>query len=328
MAVIEKRLEVTAIEPTGEDLLDGSELVTALCRAQKALPPRFLYDARGRDLYQRLITVPEYYMPRAANAVLTHHLDEVPQITGPVDIIELGADDIAVTRHLLDAYRKPGRAQLYVPVVADRDRTLVNGPLLLRQYPDLTIHGLSGEGGTAAGALPPRSADGRMVVCLDNALGMLTGDACGAFLKGVRRTLQSGDWFLAGVDLETEPEIIEAAYNDSEGLAAELNLNALHHINSHYGGQIDVGKFSHRARYDADNHQIEMSLRSEEQQVVRIPGLGFEFEMLKDSSILTELSRKFTMSLIDSEFSAAGFSYRSAWADAKELYALFLFRAE
>jgi uncharacterized SAM-dependent methyltransferase len=78
MAVIEKRLEVTAIEPTGEDLLDGSELVTALCRAQKALPPRFLYDARGRDLYQRLITVPEYYMPRAANAVLTHHLDEVP----------------------------------------------------------------------------------------------------------------------------------------------------------------------------------------------------------------------------------------------------------
>ena len=328
MAVIEKRLEVTAIEPNDEVLLDGAELVTALCRAQKALPPRFLYDSRGRDLYQRLISVPEYYMPRTAKAVLNRHVDEVPKITGPVDIIELGADDIAITRHLLDAYRKPGREQLYVPVVADRNRALGNGPLLLRQYPDLAIHGLSGDGGTAAGALPPRAADARLVVCLDNALGMLTVDACGAFLKGVRRTLRPGDWFLAGIDLETEPEIIEAAYNDSEGLAAELNLNALHHINSFYGGQIDVAKFSHRARYDADNHQVEMSLRSEAQQVVRIPGLGFEFEMLQDSSILTELSRKFTMSLIDSEFTAASFSYRSAWADAKELYALFLFRAE
>jgi len=328
MAVIEKRLEVTAIEPTGEALLDGSELVTALCRSRKALPPRFLYDSRGRDLYQRLIAVPEYYMPRTAKAVLTRYVEEVPQITGPVDIIELGADDIAITRHLLDAYRKPGRAQLYVPVVAERDRAMVNGPLLLRQYPDLAIHGLTGDGGTATAALPPRDADARLVVCLDNALGMLSRDACGAFLKGVRRTLQPGDWFLAGVDLDTEPEIIEAAYNDSEGLAAELNLNALHHINSHYGGQIDVTKFSHRARYDPDSQQVEMSLCSDARQIVRIPGLGFEFEMLKDSTILTEMSRKFTMSLIDTEFAAAGFSYRAAWADAKELYALFLFRAE
>ena len=328
MAVLEKRLEVITIEPTDGVSLDGSELVTALCRPEKVLPTQFLYDARGRGLYQRLITLPEYYMPRTAKAVLSRHVGNVPPITGPVEIIELGADDIATTRQLLDAYRKPGRAQHYVPVVADRDWALGNGPLLLRQYPDLAIHGLSGDGGTAAGALPPRAADARLVVCLDNALGMLTVDACGAFLKSVRRTLQPGDWFLVGVDLETEPEIIEAAYNDSEGLTAELNLNALHHINSHYGGQIDVGKFSHRAYYDADNHQVEMSLRSEEWQIARIPGLGFEFEMLENSTIVTEFSRKFTISLIESDFTAAGFAYRSAWADVKELYALFLFRAE
>ncbi|MCP4327638.1 MAG: L-histidine N(alpha)-methyltransferase [Alphaproteobacteria bacterium] len=328
MAVLEKRLEVTVLDSTGGDLSEGSDLVTRLCRPDKVLPPKFLYDDRGRELYQRLAAVPECYMPRAAKAVLRAFSGEVARLTGPIDIIEIGADDLVTTRHILDAYRKPGRPQLYIPVTSDQVRTLDIAPGLLRQYPDLTIHGLSGAGGAASAALPPRQAEARLAVCLDNTLGLLTAAQSQAFLKSMRRTLRAGDWFLAGVDLETDPDIIEAAYNDSEGLTAELNLNALHLINRRYDGRIDIGCFAHRARFNEEAQQVEMSLRSLARQMVSIPGLGFQFELLETEVIQTEVSRKFTLSRIDADFVEAGFSFVDAWADAKELYALFLFRAE
>lgn len=328
MAVLEKRLEMTLLHTDRDRTADGSELVTALCRNPKMLPPSFLYDSRGRELYDRLISLPERYTPRIAKTVLKRYAGEVPAFTGGVDLIELGAEDIATTRELLDAFRKPGRRQLYVPVSGNADIIQNHAPSLLRQYPDLTIHGLSGEGGSAVGSLPPREADTRMIVCLENALGQLTEEASRAFLQSVRRSLRTGDWFLAGVDLETEIDVLEAAYNDSEGLTAQLNFNALHHINRHYGGQIDISKFSHRAFFNESEHQMEMRLCSREHQVVDIPGLGFQFEMLEGSCILTEFSRKFTMSRVTGEFGAAGFGFVEAWADAKELYALFLFQAE
>ncbi len=328
MAVIERRLELTVLDETDSGVSEGSDVVTALCRPHKSLPSRLLYDSRGRELYRRLCDLPEFYMPRTAKAVLQRYADTVSRVTGPADIIELAADDIATTRQLLDAYRRPGRPQLYIPIVAEPTGTLETGPSLLRQYPDLTIHGLSGHGGTAVVALPPRASETRLVACLDNTLGMLTADASRAFLKGARRALQAGDWFLAGVDLETEAMILEGAYNDRAGLVAQLNFNALHHINRRYRGKIDVAKFAHAAVYNRAEHRIEMSLCSRERHFVRIPGLGFEFEMLAGEAILTELSRKFTMTRIESEFTAAGFAYTAAWADVKELYALFLFRAE
>ncbi len=328
MAVLEKRLEVTVLESTDHGFSEGSDLVTRLCRSDKVLPPKFLYDERGRELYQRLAELPEFYMPRTAKSVLRAFAGEVARLTGPIDIIELGADDIVSTRHLLDAYRRPGRAQLYIPVTYDQARTLEIAPGLLRQYPDLTIHGLSGTGGESSATLPPRQAEARLAVCLENTLGQLTAAGSRAFLKSMRQTLRAGDWFLAGVDLETDPETIEAAYNDSAGLTAELNLNALHVINRRYDGRFDVTRFAHHAVFDPDGQQMKMSLHSLERQTVSIAGLGFEFELLESDLIQTEISRKFTMSRIDGEFVDAGFTFVDAWADAKELYALFLFRAE
>jgi len=328
MAVLEKRLELTVLDDSGTPVGGGSDLVTALCQDPKVLPPRFLYDARGRELYARLARLPEYYMPRTAKAVLKRYASTLPKHTGSADLIELGASDMATTRELLDAYRKPGRPQLYVPVAADAAMIQESAPGLLRQYPDLTVHGLSGDGGSAVGALPPRRADSRLVLCLDNALGMLDAAASRVFLRSVRGTLQDGDWVLAGLDLEAEIEVLEAAYNDSEGLNAALCFNALHQINRYYGGNADTGKYLHSATYNEAEHRIEMRLTARERQVISMPVLGFQFELLAGGHIITEFSRKFTMSRIRDEFADADFAFVEAWADAKELYALFLFRAE
>ncbi len=328
MAVLEKRLEMTVLDSGRGHSVDGSQLVTALCQHPKALPPRFLYDSRGRALHERLAALPEYYMPRTARAVIKRDAASLPGLTGPVDIIELRAEDIAITRELLDAYRKPGRQQLYIPMVSDPAAVHLNAPSLLRQYPDLTIHALAGEVGSAIDALPSRQAPARLIVCLDNALGMIAEDANRKFLADVRRMLRPGDWFVAGVDLEAEVHVLEAAYNDSQGLTAALNLNALHQINRYYGGQINPETFMHCAFFNDAESRIELRLISKEHQKVRIPGLGFEFEILEGAWVLTEFSRKFTLSRLTNEFGDSGFAFVDAWADAKELYALFLFRAE
>lgn len=325
MAVVEKRLELTVVEDDVEAGRDGSSLVTALCQTPKTLPPRFLYDARGRDLDRRLSELPERDMAKTARAVLKRNADQLARKCGAVDIVEYGAADMAVTRELLDAFRRPGRPQLYVPVADDEAVIRDMAPRLLRQYPDLTIHGVSG-GASPVTALPPRQAESRLLVCLDNALGQISSSDSRRFLAAARRALQADDWLLAGLDLEAEVSVLESAYNDPQGMTARLNYNALHHINRLYGGNIDPRLFEHVAFYNFERHQIEMRLVSRRPQVVRIPGLGFQFEMREGDFIVTEFSRKFTLSRARAEFEDNGFDFVDVWADARELHGLFLFR--
>ena len=95
-----------------------------------------------------------------------------------------------------------------------------------------------------------------------------------------------GGAFLLGADLQKDPRVLEAAYNDSLGVTAAFNRNMLVRINRELEGDFPVEQFQHRAFYNAVSARVEMYLQSARRQ--RLHAAGVEFLFLGGESIRTE----------------------------------------
>ena len=130
--------------------------------------------------------------------------------------------------------------------------------------------------------------------------------------------------YLIGLDLVKDKKILECAYNDSEGITAQFNLNILSRINSELGGDFDLQKFRHHAVYNEDQNKIEMYLRSIDRQTITIPQADLILNLEKDELIHTENSQKFTISNIKQMSEKGGFEIKDMWYDEKRYFAMIL----
>ncbi len=145
-------------------------------------------------------------------------------------------------------------------------------------------------------------------------------------LRDVRDMLGPGDAFLLGTDLVKDPAIIEAAYNDSEGVTAEFNRNVLHVINRELGGDFDPDAFEHVAFFDRRREWIEMRLRARRACTVFVSDLNLQVEFAAGEELRTEISAKFTPKRLERDFHAAGMELAELWTDPDGLFALSLAR--
>ena len=136
--------------------------------------------------------------------------------------------------------------------------------------------------------------------------------------------MKSNDLFLLGLDLTKDEAVLEKAYNDSQGITAQFNLNVLSRINSELGANFDINKFAHYAVYDKNQNRIEMYLRSLEKQTVNITRTDLVFEIEKDELIHTENSFKFTISEIKEMSAMSNFQIQEIWCDEKKYFGLVL----
>src|SRR5690606_18698373 len=102
----------------------------------------------------------------------------------------------------------------------------------------------------------------------------------------------SGGQLLIGVDTQKDSDIIEAAYNDEEGVTAAFNLNILAHLNEALGANCDLSNWKHQAKFNADESCIEMHLVSRRDQDVEIQGEHCHFA--RGETIHTEYSYKYS----------------------------------
>jgi uncharacterized SAM-dependent methyltransferase len=119
---------------------------------------------------------------------------------------------------------------------------------------------------------------------------------------------------------------LEAAYNDSQGVTAEFNLNMLRHLNHRFDGNFDLKQFRHRAFYNATQHQIEMHLESLSEQTVELRALPRSVSFQTGETIRTEISRKFSLTQIQKELKAHGLTLQQHWTDPNQWFGLLLCR--
>lgn len=294
---IRNRLNIEDVSATTvtTDIPDGSDVIEGLSKTPKSLPPKYFYDDRGSLLFEEICELPEYYPTRTEAAILKAYADEIVMITGASELVELGSGSSTKTRFILDAYRRAELPLRYLPIDVSAGILEDSAKTLLIDYPQLEIHGLVGTYEAALTHLPDRKLPRRTLIFLGSTLGNLNPEECDTFLSQVTSGMQQGDYFLLGVDLQKPKHILEAAYNDSQGVTAAFNLNMLDHLNWRFEGDFDIAHFSHTAIYNEAENQIEMYLQSLCEQTVYLEDFDLKVTFAKDEMMLTEISRKFDL---------------------------------
>lgn len=290
----------------------------------KELPPKYFYDERGSQLFEQITELEEYYPTRAEREILRERSAEIVAAAGePGTLVELGSGSAAKTRHLLDAMRDAECLATYVPVDISEEITHRTAELLVEEYPGLAVRGLVCDFEHDLERIP-NGGGRRLVAFLGGTIGNLYPEARGDFLSRIAALLEPGDQILLGTDLVKETARLEAAYNDSRGVTSKFNKNVLTVLNRELGGDFDLDRFEHVARYDVDAGRMDIRLRSLEEQTVRLDGLDLTVRFGAEEEMRTEISAKFTRAGLEEIYREAGLRPEGWFTDAAEDYALSL----
>ncbi len=311
---------LTAVEERSlaDDVLDG------LTRPFKELPPKHFYDERGSDLFAQICELPEYYPTRTETRILADRAAEIVAQTGAGELVELGSGAADKARILLDAMAAAGTVRRYVPL--DVSETVVREAAheLVRDFDDLQVHGVIGDFERHLDQVPERGEAPRLVALLGGTIGNFPPGTRRRLLRKIGCLLGPEDRLLLGTDLVKDPAVLEAAYDDPQGITAEFNRNVLHVINRELGADFSPERFDHIAFYDRRHEWIEMRLRARTRQEVRIASLELSVEFAPGEELRTEISAKFTRERLESDYAAAGLRLDGWFTDEDELFALSL----
>jgi L-histidine N-alpha-methyltransferase len=307
--------------PAAEHL---AELARALGNRPRTIPPRWLYDDRGSQLFDEITRVPEYYQTEAEREILVTHAAMIAEVTGATTVIELGSGTSDKTRMLLDAFVAHGEIDRFCPLDVSEATLLDAATMLGRRYPDLAVEPVVGDFTRHLDRLPAGGT--RLVAFLGGTIGNFYLEERRAFLGALADVLEPGDWLALGVDLVKPVERLVAAYDDSQGVTDAFIHNALQVINNEVGGNIDVGNFEYAPLWDSREHRIDMRLRASEAERVYLEELDMTIEFAPGEELHVEISTKFRRDDLLAELHEAGFEGTDFLVDSADDFGLALVR--
>lgn len=305
-----------------QDRAFRDDVLTGLAADSKSIPAKHLYDGRGSELFTRICGLDDYYVTRTERSIYDAHLPEIAARLGPeVVLIEPGGGDGEKAEIVLSALDRPAA---YVPIEISLDAVGDAATRLAERFPTVKFHPICGDF-TKHIDLPEEIAAGRRVV-------FFPGSTIGNFeprtrVKILERFAElagpKGD-LLIGFDLIKDPDVLVAAYDDSEKVTAAFNTNLLDRMNRELDADFDPGAFDYEARWNSELGRVEMGQISLKEQRVSVAGESFEFA--KGERLHTENSYKFTVERFSEEATKADLRLVSHWTDAREWFCVALFR--
>jgi L-histidine Nalpha-methyltransferase len=290
----------------------------------RSLPPKWLYDDVGSELFEQITRLPEYYPTERERSILAEHADEIVATTGATTLVELGSGTSDKTRILLDHFTTAGALTRFVPVDVSEETLRAAAAQLAEKYPSLQVEALVGDFTLHLGHLPQGGR--RMVAFLGGTIGNLYVEERAAFLGALADSLEPGDWLLLGTDLVKSADRLIAAYDDPGGITARFVKNCLHVLNDRLDADFDLEAFTYVPFWDPRMERMDLRLRAEMPQHVSIPGAGISLDLASGEEIRVEISTKFRREGIAAELTAAGFEVERTLTDGEAEFALTLAR--
>ncbi len=276
-------------------------------------PPVWFYDEVGSRLFDRITGLEEYYPTRAERAVLAASATDIARRSGATTLVELGSGTSAKTTLLLDALDDAGTLERFVALDVSEAVLREAADSLAERRPGLEVRAIVGDFHRHLGRVP--AGGRRLVAFLGGTIGNLDRTGRAQFLAEVAAMLGPGDALLLGTDLVKDPARLVRAYDDSAGVTAAFNRNALAVMNRELGADFEPGAYAHRAHWDPARQWIEMHLVARSAQRVRVSSLGVELHLGAGEHLRTEISAKFTPAGVGEELAAAGLEVQAGWTD-------------
>lgn len=335
----EKANRLTIHRLNVSDSLDSfaHDVHVGLTSNPKQLPPKYFYDDLGSHLFEAICRLPEYYVTRAENEIISAKIEEIVNGIGiparrPVRLLELGSGSANKTRHFIELLIQRGGGPLhYLPIDISSSSLKQSSKALLLAYPQLHVTAYAADYSSALTALQRADSDEAsartIVLFFGSSIGNLNPAESAALLREVRTILHPGDALLIGADLKKSSDVLVPAYDDALGVTAAFNLNLLVRINRELDADFELGKFEHRALYNEEHGRIEMHLFSLKRQVVKIGGVKLKVDFDGGESIHTENSYKFDMEGLQALAANSGYHLGKVWFDNNRWFSFNLFTA-
>ena len=311
------------LAPSEDSFRDA--VLGGLSGTPKSLPCKFFYDQRGSALFEAICEVPEDYLTRTENAILETYAPTIAQRIGPnCRLVELGSGASRKVRLLLDALEAP---LAYVPVDISRDFLRDAAARIAADFPDMEVVAVCTDY-TRPFPLPKISGPPGKVVGFfpGSTIGNFEPEAVVAFLAHCGKLLGPGAEMLIGVDVKKDKAVLDAAYNDAQGLNAAFNLNLLHRLAKELDSDIAIDDFAHVAFYNPDDGRVELYIRSLKEQTAVIAGRRFSFAA--GEMIHTENSYKYAIPEFRALAARAGFKALDTWTDAEGRFSVHYLRRD
>jgi dimethylhistidine N-methyltransferase len=304
---------------------ENDAVVEGLQRKQKTVPSKYFYDEAGSKLFDRICELPEYYPTRTELGILKKHADEILNLANFGYLVELGSGSEQKINILLQGLNATEMDKLsYVAVDISATAIEKAHQKLSLNFPRLHVLGIVNDF-THELALPYTSSP-RLICFLGGTIGNFDDEEAVRFLKNVRQSMNPADRFMLGFDLIKDVSVLEAAYNDREGVTAAFNKNILNVLNRKFGANFNPGLFRHKAIYNADKRRIEMHLEALCEMQVSMAKLNLTLALKKGETIQTEISRKFTLEQMSEMAKKAGLHTETYYTDANNRFAEMIFR--
>ncbi len=322
--VVDDRLQYFKPHATKIEKTFADEVFFSLNQNSKYIHPKFFYDKKGSALFEKICELPEYYPTRTEIEILRNlKLDLVDYLDDSFRLVELGSGSSVKTRLILDIFSQIQNDLEYFPI--DISEILTESSEILQQdYPTLRITGIidTYEGGLDF--IEKYDDKKNLIIFLGSSFGNFSPDEGKVFLRQINEIMKKEDLFLIGLDLVKEKNILESAYDDSQGVTAQFNLNVLSRINDELDADFVLNNFEHVAKYNEKDQRVEMYLKSLVSQSVIISKANLSIHLKQGELIHTEHSHKYHLTQIQNLMNETGFIIKQTWTDKKENYALTL----
>lgn len=311
------------LHPRFEDF--RRDVLEGLMSHRKQISPKFLYDRRGSDLFEKICDTPEYYPTRTELTILKKYCSDITSKLGSaVTLIEFGSGASLKTRLVLDRLKEP---VAYVPIDISKAFLYQSSEQLSSAYPELMICPVTADYTQSMDSICRALAGYPRKVGFfpGSTIGNLDPKGAREFLTGCAQLLGRGGRLLVGFDLVKSIPVLEAAYNDRGGVTAEFNLNLLERMNRELHARFDLSLFRHHAYFNLSEQRIEMHLVSAAEQMIDVAGVPIHFG--EEETIHTESSYKYTLEGFEKLARDCGLEFAQAWQDDDRYFAVVLLEA-
>lgn len=299
------------------DVLDG------LSSTPKALSSKYFYDDEGSRLFQKIMKLPEYYLTECEFEIFRGQADEIFRlfdVEGGFDLVELGAGDGTKTAVLIKHFLGQNADIAYSPIDISSEAVGELTAKFNAEFPFLKMSARQGDYFEVLQDLCDADDRRKVILFLGSNIGNFDHESSVAFFKEIHAAMNLNDRLFVGFDLQKDPHVIAAAYDDAAGVTARFNLNLLTRINRELGGNFDIAKFVHYANYRPVEGSARSFLMSRERQTVRIRSLDRDFDFEAWEAIFMEISQKYTNEMIERLAHESGFEIVENLYDSRNYY--------
>lgn len=301
---------------------EHQQLLDGLLQPQACINPKYFYDDTGCELFTRICELEAYYPTRTEAAIFERCADDISSaLVNHAQWIDLGCGDCSKSRRWLQ-HVTPARL-IGVDIAGDFLQSCLAD--IAHDHPELECIGVVSDFTRRldlAALLAEDQASPPVFFYPGSSIGNFTRPDALRLLRCIRQHCGDRGQLLIGIDLVKPSPVLEAAYDDAEGVTAAFNLNVLQVVNRLLHADFEPANFAHQAVYDRTQSRIEMRLVARHAHRVRLGDSERHFNT--GEHILTEYSHKYTTDGFSALLAEAGFHCQHLWTDPQQWFGVFL----